>query len=202
MTQACSLAWWVRIANPFAYRLRVTNGSGERLIDDPYSFGSVLGDLDLYLHAEGSDLRGYAKMGAHPQVMDGVAGTSFAVWAPNARRVSVVGDFNAWDGRRHPMRAASGRGHLGDLLAGCWSRRALQIRNQSAGRFDPAQSGSLCVRGRTSSPDSVGRLCRCAVAGTSARLRMVRASTGEGRCRSTKSIWARGAVCRRKGIAR
>ena len=96
--------------DPFAYRLRVTTASGERLIDDPYSFGPVLGDLDLYLHAEGSDLRGYAKMGAHPQVMDGVAGTSFAVWAPNARRVSVVGDFNAWDGRRHPMRVHPGAG--------------------------------------------------------------------------------------------
>ena len=89
---------------PFRYRLRVKLGTEEREIEDPYRFAPLLGELDLYLHAEGNYLRSYEKMGAHPTVMDGVAGSSFAVWAPNARRVSVVGDFNDWDGRRHPMR--------------------------------------------------------------------------------------------------
>ena len=96
--------------DPFSYRLRVETGAASQLIDDPYSFGPVLGELDLHLHAEGNYLRSFEKMGAHPMVLEGVAGTSFAVWAPNARRVSVVGDFNDWDGRRHPMRLHPGAG--------------------------------------------------------------------------------------------
>lgn len=94
----------------FRYRLRVTTGAVATVVDDPYAFGPILGELDLYLHAEGSYLRSYEKLGAHPAVMDGVSGTSFAVWAPNARRVSAVGGFNAWDGRRHPMRLHPGAG--------------------------------------------------------------------------------------------
>lgn len=95
---------------PFSYRLRVETGAASQLIDDPYSFGPVLGEQDLYLHAEGNYLRCFEKMGAHPMILDGIAGTSFVVWAPNARRVSVVGDFNGWDGRRHPMRLHPGAG--------------------------------------------------------------------------------------------
>jgi 1,4-alpha-glucan branching enzyme len=75
-----------------------------RLTEDPYRFGPVLGELDVWLLAEGTHLRPFEVLGATPREMDGVAGTGFAVWAPNASRVSVVGDFNHWDGRRHPMR--------------------------------------------------------------------------------------------------
>jgi len=87
------------------YRLAVTwpGGIGES-IDDPYRFGPVLGEVDAWLLAEGTHLRPYEVLGAHPREHEGVSGTTFAVWAPNASRVSVVGDFNAWDGRRHPMR--------------------------------------------------------------------------------------------------
>ena len=74
------------------------------------AFGPVLGDLDVYLLAEGSHLQIYERLGAHAINHEGVTGTSFAVWAPNARRVSVVGDFNFWDGRRHPMRLRHGAG--------------------------------------------------------------------------------------------
>jgi hypothetical protein len=90
----------------FAYRFLVDWGDGAAPmeIEDPYRFGQVLGEMDAYLLAEGSHLRLYEKLGAHPFTMDGVAGVTFAVWAPNARRVSVVGPFNNWDGRRHPMR--------------------------------------------------------------------------------------------------
>ena len=92
------------------YRFRITGEDGERVQEDPYRFPLQLTDLDLYLHAEGTHSRAYLKMGAHPLTIDGVAGVNFAVWAPNARRVSVVGDFNRWDGRLHPMqnRGASG----------------------------------------------------------------------------------------------
>ncbi|HET9644995.1 MAG TPA: 1,4-alpha-glucan branching enzyme, partial [Burkholderiaceae bacterium] len=87
------------------YRLNVRWADGNAsLVDDPYRFGAVLGDMDAWLLAEGSHLRPFEILGANPRVMAGVHGTAFAVWAPNASRVSVVGDFNHWDGRRHPMR--------------------------------------------------------------------------------------------------
>jgi 1,4-alpha-glucan branching enzyme len=76
----------------------------------PYSFMPTLGEQDLYFVSEGRHYRVYEKLGAHPRVMDGVEGVSFAVWAPNARRVSVIGDFNNWDGRLFPMRSMGGSG--------------------------------------------------------------------------------------------
>jgi len=88
-----------------AYQLRVRWAEGQSaLVEDPYRFGPVLGELDVWLLAEGSHLRPYEILGAAPREQEGVKGTGFAVWAPNASRVSVVGDFNQWDGRRHPMR--------------------------------------------------------------------------------------------------
>ena len=91
------------------YRLRVAwEGGGEAEVEDPYRFSGVLGDQDLYLFGEGNHLGLHEKLGAHTMVLEGVAGTSFAVWAPNARRVSVVGGFKFWDGRRHVMRKHPG----------------------------------------------------------------------------------------------
>ena len=87
-----------------SYRLRLAVGENRLERDDVYRFGPLLGDLDIHLLVEGRHLRTFEKMGAHVRVADGAAGTHFAVWAPNARRVSVVGDFNDWDGRRHVMR--------------------------------------------------------------------------------------------------
>ena len=87
------------------YRLRITTANGEiNIIDDAYRFTSPLGELDLHLLGEGAHHTLYEKLGAHVVALEGVEGTHFAVWAPNAQRVSVVGDFNAWDGRRHAMR--------------------------------------------------------------------------------------------------
>ena len=86
------------------YRLAVEFGDWHVELDDPYRFGPWLGDLDVWLLAEGQHLRPWQKLGAHPTTLDGTPGTAFAVWAPHAQRVSVVGDFNGWDGRRHPMR--------------------------------------------------------------------------------------------------
>ena len=93
------------------YRLRVT-GTGGNIVDieDPYRFPQTLGDLDLYLLGEGSDTHIYEKLGAQVRTFAGVNGTRFAVWAPNASRVSVVADFNDWDGRRHAMRLHPGNG--------------------------------------------------------------------------------------------
>jgi len=86
------------------YRLHARNAGGEWTLDDPYSFGPVLGPMDDYLLVEGTHRALYERLGSHPCVHEGVDGVRFAVWAPNASRVSVVGDFNQWDGRRHQMR--------------------------------------------------------------------------------------------------
>src|SRR5215831_11031840 len=84
---------------PFRYRLRVSSGGTQHEFYDLYSFPPVLGEIDIHLLAEGNHLASYQKLGAHPLVHEGTEGVAFAVWAPNARRVSVVGDFNDWDGR-------------------------------------------------------------------------------------------------------
>ncbi|MEJ2432475.1 MAG: 1,4-alpha-glucan branching protein GlgB [Pseudolabrys sp.] len=89
---------------PQRYRLRAQFGEDEVEMEDPYRFPPLLSDYDLYLLGEGNLLRMYEKLGAHVMTLDGVPGVGFAVWAPNAQRVSVVGDFNHWDGRRHAMR--------------------------------------------------------------------------------------------------
>src|SRR5246500_1193185 len=89
----------------FDYLLEVTNWAGETTqLADPYSFGPLLGELDMHLYCEGTHYEIYRKLGAHLMKVNGHAGVLFSVWAPNAQRVSVVGDFNDWDGRLHPMR--------------------------------------------------------------------------------------------------
>lgn len=88
----------------FPYRLRFTRGADTWEERDPYGYGPVLGEVDEYLLGEGTHGRLWDALGAHVRTHEGVSGVHFAVWAPNARRVSVVGDFNGWDGRRHVMR--------------------------------------------------------------------------------------------------
>ncbi len=95
----------------FPYRLRVERHNGEiHQFYDPYSFLPTLSNDDLYLFNKGDEHRIYRKLGTHVRTIDGVPGISFAVWAPSARRVSVVGNFNNWDGRYHPMRAMGSSG--------------------------------------------------------------------------------------------
>ncbi|ASC70445.1 1,4-alpha-glucan branching enzyme [Halomicronema hongdechloris C2206] len=91
------------------YLLKIKEGEHERVIHDPYAFKTpLLTDYDIYLFGEGNHHRIYEKMGAHPVEVDGVAGVYFSVWAPNARNVSIIGDFNQWDGRKHQMRRLNG----------------------------------------------------------------------------------------------
>jgi len=95
----------------FRYQLRAVFRNGEtRQFYDPYAFLPTLGEQDLYLFNEGNEHRAYEKLGAHLRTVDGVIGVAFAVWAPNGARVSVVGNFNHWDGRYHPMRRLGSSG--------------------------------------------------------------------------------------------
>ncbi|MEY2477963.1 MAG: 1,4-alpha-glucan branching enzyme [Actinomycetota bacterium] len=94
-----------------SYRLRATYTDGTVVtFDDPYRFWPTVGEVDLHLFGEGKHHRLHQFMGAHRRVHEGVAGVSFVVWAPNARAVRVVGDFNLWDGRVHPMRTLGSSG--------------------------------------------------------------------------------------------
>jgi 1,4-alpha-glucan branching enzyme len=92
------------------YRLRAANAEATWQFEDPYRFGPVLGEIDEYLLGEGTHRRIWQALGAHAITHEGVEGVHFAVWAPNAERVSVVGDFNLWDGRRNPMRRRGATG--------------------------------------------------------------------------------------------
>lgn len=99
-----------RLKRKSAYRLRARTGETSWDFEDPFRFPPVLGSMDEHLISEGTHRRLWEVLGAHIVTHEGVSGVHFAVWAPNARRVSLIGDFNQWDGRRHPMR---GRGSTG-----------------------------------------------------------------------------------------
>ena len=92
------------------YRLAAAGSGSKWEFDDPYRFGPVLGEMDEYLLGEGTHQRLWQALGAHVMAHQGVTGVHFAVWAPNASRVSVVGDFNIWDGRRHILRRRGATG--------------------------------------------------------------------------------------------
>ena len=94
-----------------AYQIEISFADGSTLLTrDSYAFAPQLSEFDLYLLGQGEHLESYKVLGAHLKTVDGMEGTAFAVWAPNAQRVSVVGDFNEWDGRRHMMRRLGGSG--------------------------------------------------------------------------------------------
>jgi len=101
---------------PFPYRLALENHEGYAWeFVDPYRFGPVLSDFELHLLGEGTHTRNYESLGAHIREWDGIRGVQFAVWAPNADRASVIGNFNHWDGRRHPMRRC-GEGGIWEIF--------------------------------------------------------------------------------------
>ncbi len=116
------------------YQLRITTSDGsEHLVRDPYQYGPIMGEIDLHLFAEGQHWQIYEKFGAHLRAIGDAAGVYFAVWAPNAQRVSVVGDFNGWDGRVNPMRKLLGSGVWELFLpgAGEGAHYKFEIRTQA-----------------------------------------------------------------------
>ena len=126
------------------YAFLITLYNGESLLyDDPYAYSESFTDFDEYLLAEGTHIRMYDKLGAHSEVVRGRSGVRFAVWAPNGLRVSVTGDFNNWDGRRHPMRFHPDSGiwdiFIPGLLEGTLYKYELKTRylNYTVSKSDP-----------------------------------------------------------------
>ncbi|MDX6724439.1 MAG: 1,4-alpha-glucan branching enzyme, partial [Solirubrobacteraceae bacterium] len=125
---------------PLRYELEVRYDGGQSFtVRDPYAFLPTLGEIDLYLAGEGRHEELYEKLGAHLREIDGVQGVAFAVWAPSARSVSVVGDFNSWDGRLHPMRT------LGP--SGIWELFIPDVQDGARYKYEiRAQDGSLLLK--------------------------------------------------------
>ena len=192
-------------AEPFAYQLEVRDGGGtSRRCEDAYRFPSTLSDFDLHLLAEGTHYRAYEKLGAHLATVDGVAGVRFAVWAPNARRVSVVGEWNGWDGRVHAMRLHPANGLWEIFIPGIGTNvlYKYEILSKTPGpvvlKSDPvAFSFELATPPTASVVTDLNYAWGDAewMAGRAARARWTPRSP------STKSIWARGCGFRRKAIA-
>jgi 1,4-alpha-glucan branching enzyme len=139
--------WRGKTEPTLPYRLRVYFGSVTREIFDPYQFTSDISQQDLYLFSEGKLHQGYRMLGSHAIEINGVKGIRFAVWAPNAERVSVVGEFNLWDGRVHPMRSLGSSG-VWDIFLPEIKQDALyryEIRNRASGQVltktDPYAQG-------------------------------------------------------------
>ncbi len=136
---------------PFSYRLHITYADGNDItIADPYSFPPVLSDFDLHLHSEGNHHHIYDRLGAHPTEFHKQPGVHFAVWTPNAQRVSVVGDFNAWNGCQHPMRNRGSTGiwelFIPDLKPGTIYK--YEIKTQNGDVFTKSDPYAFCMEHR------------------------------------------------------
>jgi 1,4-alpha-glucan branching enzyme len=125
------------ISDRTPYRLRIHWPSAVQETEDPYSFGTLLGDIDLHLFNEGRHFELAHCLGAQSITIDGIAGVRFAVWAPNASRVAVVGDFNSWDRRRHPMRVRN--------EAGIWELFLPRVAPGSHYKYDILGPGGMGV---------------------------------------------------------
>jgi 1,4-alpha-glucan branching enzyme len=146
-------------AAAFPYRLRVQTAEGETTGRDPYSFGPVLSEFDAHLIAEGSHQRLWEKLGANAGVHEDESGFVFAVWAPNAKRVSVVGDFNGWDGRVHPMRFRVECGVWEIFLPGLGAGEHYKFELEDAGgRLLPLKADPL-ARAAEMRPRTASVLC-------------------------------------------
>ena len=125
---------------PTIYQFSMTDQAGRTsTFYDPYCFPTVISDFDLHLFSEGKHWHAYKVLGAHQMTVEGIPGVCFAVWAPNAQRVSVIGDFNRWDGRVHPMRSRGG--------SGVWELFIPGIDSGNFYRFElRSQSGDILVK--------------------------------------------------------
>ena len=141
---ARGLFTWHGVTPPVRpWQLTIAEGGSEFTLTDPYAFGPLLSDDELHLFSEGRLLQAWKSFGAHPATLEGIRGVCFALWAPNADRVSVVGEFNRWDGRLHPMRVRGSTGvwelFIPGMQAGDLYR--YEIRNRDSGevftKIDP-----------------------------------------------------------------
>ena len=140
------------------YRLRAANRDGAWTVDDPYAYGPVLGPIDDWLVGEGTHASSTSVSARIRSSTRASAGVHFAVWAPNARRVSVVGDFNGWDGRRHPMRKRVDTGVWEIFVPALRRGRALQVRDHRRRRRAAAAEGRPGrLRRRAAAVDRLGR---------------------------------------------
>ena len=133
---------WADEVRRASYQLRIVDNAGnEETMHDPYAFPPLLSEFDLYLIGEGRHWNAYEKLGAHLRTVDGVSGVNFAVWAPNAEGVSVVGDFNDWDGRRHPMQKHVPSGvwelFVPGLTEGSKYKFRVNAQGYTCDKFDP-----------------------------------------------------------------
>ncbi len=183
----------VKLPMPQALRLNAANAGGTWSLIDPYSFGPILGPMDDYYSAEGTHLRLFDKLGAHVLEHEGSAGVHFAVWAPSAKRVSVVGDFNQWDGRRHIMRRRT---------SGVWEIFLPEIGPGTVYKFEivgangkllPLKADPLAfqseVRPKTPRLSPIPALTHGTMTSTCGRGRSITAAR---RCRFTRCTSARG----------
>ena len=188
----------------FPYELRVHYANGDVVtIRDPYAFLPTIGSLDLHLWNEGRHEQIYEKLGAHSREIDGAVGFAFAVWAPNARGVSVVGDFNDWDGRIHMMRSLGPSG-IWELFIpgiGAGAHYKFEIRTLNGNlllKADPFAAASEPPPRPLRSP-----MNRTLSSMTKNGWRPADgAKPGDRRFRFTKCIWDRGGGCRRSNIDR
>jgi len=130
----------LRRKKPFSYQLKVTQNNESNIIDDAFAFSATLGELDIHLLNEGNHEKPYQVLGAHLCQQKGVEGVSFALWAPNASHVAVIGDFNNWDGRCHPMQNIEHHGNL----SGYWNIFIPQATAEQCYKFElKDQQGNL-----------------------------------------------------------
>jgi 1,4-alpha-glucan branching enzyme len=152
---------------PYTLKIKRWDGS-EQITRDPYSYGVIMGEVDLHLFGEGQHWRLYEKFGAHVRKVGEDLGVYFAVWAPNAQRVSVVGDFNGWDGRVHPMRKLIGSGVWELFIPGIGENAHYKFeirtgprrdffKKRSVRLFQPARQGNGLAGLRSDSISLVGR---------------------------------------------
>ena len=191
------------MADRAPYLLRIAWPGAVQETEDPYSFGPLLGELDLHLFNEGRHFELAEALGANAMTIDGVHGVRFAVWAPNAERVAVVGDFNAWDARRHPMRLRH--------RAGVWELFVPRVAPGARYKYDIVGAGGMraAAEGRSASRSRPRRRPRTASVVAAARAvplerrawmagRAAAPGAATRRSRSTRCISARGCEPRRR----